>query len=85
MKWVGTKCTPLLVSLLATYAIRASFPQTKFNHFHIFHSKTPVKPVNAQLSMMSVISSDKVKDDGVPTKIDFDSEEILEVLMTGAQ
>ena len=35
--------------------------------------------------MMSVISSDKVKDDGVPTKIDFDSEEILEVLMTGAQ
>ena len=41
--------------------------------------------VNAQLSMMSVISSDKVKDDGVPTKIDFDSEEILEVLMTGAQ
>ena len=82
MKWVGTKRAQLLVSLLATYAIRASFPQTKFNHFHILHSKTPV---NAQLSMMSVISSDKVKDDGVPTKIDFDSEEILEVLMTGAQ
>ena len=79
--WNQTRSTTrILVGNLCNPCIFPTNEIQPLSHF-TFKDTCIIYSVYAQLS----IYSDKVKDDGVPTKIDFDSEEILEVLMTGAQ